>query len=99
MTASTHWLQIITRQNFITRSSSVFLDTKKTAHPGGKGPVLTAGTLGGATGLMLLVGCRVEVAAEVLAGAEGLSDSIDGLVSEAVEATEADARAGASEPN
>lgn len=60
--------------------------------------MLTAGTLGGATGLTLLAGCLVEAAAEVLAGAEDLSDPADGLISEAVEA-EAGARAGVSEPD
>lgn len=54
--------------------------------------MLTAGTLGGATGLTLLVGCLVEVA-----GIEDLSEPANGLISEAVEGAEA--RAGVSEPD
>lgn len=59
--------------------------------------MLTAGTLGGATGLTLLVGCLVEVAAEVLAGVDDLSEPANGLISEAAEGTGPDARAGVSE--
>lgn len=59
--------------------------------------MLTAGTFGGATGLTLLVGCLVEVAAEVLAGVEDPSEPANGLISEAAEGTEAGARAGVSD--
>lgn len=57
--------------------------------------MLTAGTLGGATGLTLLVGCLVEAVPEVLVGIEDLSEPVNGLISEA----EADVRAGVSEPD
>lgn len=67
----------------------------KTAHPGGKGPVLTAGTLGGTTGLTPLAGCLAEAVAEVLVDVEDLSEPANGLMSEA----EADVRAGVSEPD
>lgn len=60
--------------------------------------MLTAGTLGGAIGLTVLVGCLVEVAAEVLAGVEDLSEPANGLISEAIEGAEAAARAAVSEP-
>lgn len=46
---------------------------------------------------MLLVGCLVEVAAEVLAGVDDLSEPANGLISEAAEGTGPDARAGVSE--
>lgn len=59
--------------------------------------MLTAGTLGGATGLTLLVGCLVEVAAEVLAGVEDLSEPANGLISEAVESIETAPRTGVSQ--
>lgn len=57
--------------------------------------MLTAGTLGGTTGLTLLVGCLVEVVPEVLGDIEDLSEPANGLISEA----EADVRAGVSEPD
>lgn len=60
---------------------------------------MTAGTLGGATGLTLLAGCLVDVAAEVLPGVGDLSEPGNGLISDAVEGTEAGARAGVSEPD
>lgn len=97
MAAGAHWLPTITGQNLGTFFQ--FFWTVKTAHPGGKGPVLTAGTLGGATGLTLLVGCLVEVAAEVLVGVEDLSEPANGLISEAAEGTKGNARAGVSEPD
>lgn len=59
--------------------------------------MLIVGTLGGAIGLTLLVGCLVGAAAEELAGVEDLSEPASGLISEAVEGTEADALA--SEPD
>lgn len=59
--------------------------------------MLTAGTLGGATGLTLFVGCLVEVAAEMLAGVDELSEPANGLISEAAEGTGPKARAGVSE--
>lgn len=63
--------------------------------------MLTAGTLGGTTGLTLLVGgCLVEVAAEGLA-VEDLCESANGLISEAEaeaeEGAEAKVRAGVPE--
>lgn len=57
--------------------------------------MLTAGTLGGTTGLTLLGGCLVEAVAEVLGDIEDLSEPANGLISEA----EADVRAGVSEPD
>lgn len=57
--------------------------------------MLTAGTLGGTTGLTPLVGCLVEVVAEVLIDVEDLSEPANGQISEA----EADVRACVSEPD
>lgn len=57
--------------------------------------MLPAGTLGGTTGLTLLVGCLVEAVPEVLADIEELSEPANGLISDA----EADVRAGMSEPD
>ena len=50
-------------------------------HPGGNGPVLTAGTLGVTTGVTLLVGCLVAAAPELEADEEFLSEPVDGLES------------------
>lgn len=65
--------------------------------------MLTAGTLAGTTGLTLLVGCLVEVAAEELVDVEDLSEPANGLISEAEGGaeggSEADDRAGVSEPD
>lgn len=55
--------------------------------------MLTAGTLGGTTGLTLLVGCLVEVVAEVLIDVDDLSEPATGLISGA------DVRACVSEPD
>lgn len=61
--------------------------------------MLTAGTLGGTTGLTLIVGgCLVEVAAGGLV-VEDLSESAIGLISEAEEGAEARVRAGVPEPD
>lgn len=68
--------------------------------PGGNGPELTAGTLGGTTGLMmLLVGCLVAAAPELEADVEVLSEPTDGLVSWADEGPDAGVRTGVSEPD
>lgn len=66
--------------------------------PGGNGPTLTAGTLDGTTGVMLLVGCLVEAAPELEADVELLSDPAKGLVSEADEGSKAGVRPGVSKP-
>lgn len=67
------------------------------ADPGGSGPALTAGTLGGTVGVTLLLGCLVAAAPE--AGAELLSELADGLVSGADEDPEPSVRTGVSEPD
>lgn len=67
--------------------------------PGGNGPELTAGTLGGTTGSMLLVGCLVAAAPELEADVEVLSEPADGLVSWADEGPDASVRTGVSEPD
>lgn len=67
------------------------------ADPGGNGPALTAGTLGGAAGVVLLVGCLVAAAPE--ADVEFLSEPANGLVSGADEDPEAGVRTGVSEPD
>lgn len=61
-------------------------------HPGGSGPLLTAGTLGDTAGLTVLVGCLVVVAAPEV-------DDVGGLVSGADEDPEASVRTGVSEPD
>lgn len=75
------------------------------AHPGGRGPVATAGTRGVTTAgaALLLAGCLVAApaaaAAAPEAGAEFLSEPVDGLESEAEEGPEAGVRTGVSEPD
>lgn len=61
-------------------------------HPGGSGPLLTAGTLGDTAGLTVLVGCLVVVAAPEV-------DDVGGLVSGADEDPEASVRTGVSQPD
>lgn len=69
------------------------------ANPGGNGPALTVGTLGGRDGVMLLVGCLVAAAPELEADAEFLSEPVEGLESGADEGPEAGVRTGVSEPD
>lgn len=74
-------------------------DDKITAHPGGKGPAVAAGTLGVTAGVTLPVGCLVAIAPELDAGVELLSEPADGLESGADEGAVAGVRTGVSEPD
>lgn len=72
------------------------------SNPGGKGPVLTTGTLGVTTGVVLLVGCLVAAAPELEVDEEFLSEPDDGLASGAaggVGGAGAGVRTGVSEPD
>lgn len=48
-------------------------------NPGGKGPLVTAGTLGGRVGVMLLAACLTAAGPELEADVELLSEPADGL--------------------
>lgn len=61
--------------------------------------MLTAGTLGGTTGVMLLVGCLVEAAPKLEADVEFLSELASGRVSEADDGPEAVLHTNVSEPD